>query len=72
MKIILTLILCSFSNGQCLTPYTHPITFDNYYDCLNAGYQESLLKSKMIGKEKVNEDGLFVRFACTEEKKQQV
>ena len=69
MKIILTLFLCSFTNGQCLQPFQYPKTFDNYYDCLNTGYIESLKKSEQIGKEKVNQDGIYIRFACVQDKK---
>ena len=66
MKIILTLFLCSFTSGQCLPPYEFPKNFDNYYDCLNTGYEEALKKSKDIGKHNVNKDGLYIRFMCQE------
>ena len=65
--IILTLYLCSFNTGQCIPPYQFPKQFDNYYDCLNTGYDESLKKSKEIGRERINQNGIYIRFICREE-----
>ena len=72
MKIILTLFLCSFSTGKCLPPYEYPVQFNDMYDCLNAGYIESLKKSEQIGKEKVNQDGIYIRFACIKDTREKV
>tara|TARA_R100001594_G_scaffold95752_1_gene130070 strand:+ start:1955 stop:2080 length:126 start_codon:yes stop_codon:yes gene_type:complete len=36
------------------------------YECLNAGYKESLRKSKEIGRKDINENGIYIRFACKE------
>ena len=65
--IILTLYHCSFNTGQCIPPYQFPTQFNNYYDCLNTGYAESLKKSKQIGKETINQNGIYIRFICKEE-----
>ena len=66
MKVILILYMCSFSTGQCLPPYEFPIKYNDMYECLNAGYTESLRKSKEIGRKDVNENGIYIRFACKE------
>ena len=72
MEIILTLYLCSFTTGICSPPFKYDKTFNNYYDCLNTGYIESLKKSEQIGKEKVNQDGIYIRFACIKDIKVKV
>ena len=72
MEIILTLYLCSFTTGICSPPFKYDKTFNNYYDCLNTGYIEALKKSEQIGKEKVNQDGIYIRFACIKDTKVKV
>ena len=66
MKVILILYMCSFTTGQCLPPYEFPTNFNDMYECLNAGYSESLKKSKEIGRKDINENGIYIRFACKE------
>ena len=66
MKVILILYMCSFTTGQCLAPYEFPIHYNDMYECLNAGYSESLRKSKEIGRKDINENGIYIRFACKE------
>ena len=68
MKVILILYMCSFNTGACLPPYEFPVQYNNMYDCLNAGYEESLRKLKEIGKEEVIKNGIYIRFACKEKK----
>ena len=58
--------MCSFTTGQCLPPYEFPTNFNDMYECLNAGYSESLKKSKEIGRKDINENGIYIRFACKE------
>ena len=72
MKIVLILYLCSFTTGQCLTPYEFPIQYNDMYDCLNAGYSESLKKAKEIGRKDVNENGIYIRFVCREKKTEEL
>ena len=48
MKFIMTIVMCSYYQGVCLTPYTFPQTYDSMYDCLLDGYQKSLDKTKEI------------------------
>ncbi len=72
MKVILILYMCSFTTGACLPPYEFPIQYNDMYECLNAGYKESLKKSKQIGKKDVNENGIYIRFMCKEDTKVKV
>ena len=64
MKFILSLIICSQVAGSCLEPYQWPTTFDNQYDCMVFGHEESLKKIQDIGPEEVNKYNMYVRFIC--------
>ena len=64
MKILLTLIMCSYVQGSCLQPYEWPIQYDSMYDCMQAGYQESQNKMKEIGRVEVNKHQIYIRFTC--------
>ena len=70
MKIVLFLILCSGVAGKCLDPYKSPITYDNYYECMVGGYEESLSRMKVLGPEAINEHKMFIKFFCTPEKEE--
>ncbi len=71
MKVILSLIMCSMTTGQCLPPYQFPTEFNDMYECLNAGYTEALKKSEEIGREDINEHEIFIRFICKKETTEQ-
>ena len=64
MKILLTLILCSYVQGSCLQPYEWPVRYNSMYDCMIAGYEESQRKMEEIGKSEVNKHQLYIRFTC--------
>ena len=53
--------------GTCLEPYPWPEQFDNQYDCMIFGYEESLKKMRDIGKQEVNKHNIYIRFTCTPE-----
>ena len=67
MKIILILYLCSYTAGSCLPGYQVSETFNDLYDCMDAGYNKSIEKMEEIGREEVNEHEVFIRFACVKE-----
>ena len=67
MKIVLAMIICSQVAGTCMPPYQWPTAFDNQYDCLMVGYQESIIKMEELGPEDVNKYNLYIRFTCTPE-----
>ena len=64
MKILLTLILCSYVQGSCLQPYEWPVRYNNMYDCMIAGYEESQRKMEEIGRVEVNKHQIYIRFTC--------
>ena len=66
MKILLSLIICSQLAGSCLEPYPWPEQFDNQYDCMVFGYEESLNKMQQLGREEVNKYNMYIRFTCTQ------
>ena len=67
MDYKLFMIICSLVAGECTTPYQMPDKYSSMYDCLNAGYTESLHKSEEIGKSDVNQHQIYIRFICKEE-----
>ena len=66
MKILLTLIMCSYVQGACLDPYEWPKKFNDMYDCMDSGYKEANKKMEEIGREEVNKHQVYIRFTCTE------
>ena len=64
MKVVLIMIMCTAMYGECLDPHPMPTTYTNYYDCLQAGYKEAIIKQTQIGKEDTNKHQIFVRFSC--------
>ena len=68
MKYTLLMLICSLMTGECMPPHPMPDKYDSIYDCLNAGYIESLNKSKEIGKEEINKHEIYIRFVCKQEK----
>ena len=65
MKFILALVICSQLAGSCLEPYPWPEQFDNQYDCMVFGYEESLNKMQQLGRTEVNKYNMYIRFTCT-------
>ena len=64
MKILLSLIICSYTAGTCMPPYQWPEQFNTNYDCMMFGYEESMRKMKEIGREEVNKYNMYIRFTC--------
>ena len=65
MKFLLSLIICSQVAGTCIDPYPWPDTFDNSYDCMMFGYEQSQNKMKEIGREDANKHQIYIKFTCT-------
>ena len=59
MKVILILYLCSYVAGECLPPHQWDKEYRDMYDCMMAGYEESVNKMKEIGREEVNKSILL-------------
>ena len=66
MKITLAFLLCSYVAESCLPPYIHPIEFDSEYDCMIAGYSESLKKIESLGRREVSKYVVYIKFMCSE------
>ena len=60
------MLVCSFVSGTCTPPLVINEKFDNMYDCLIRGYEESISMTMEVGREEINKKGLFTRFACRE------
>ena len=67
MKFALYMIMCSLVAGECTTPHQMDTYYNDMYSCLNAGYEESLNKSKEIGKSDINEFNIYLKFVCVKE-----
>jgi len=48
-----------------MPPLAYPTMFDNKYDCLHFGYEESQKRLEDIGKLEVNKHGIYIKFVCT-------
>ena len=70
MKFILTMIMCTSVYNMCLEPFPMPTKYSSHYECMIAGYEESLKKAKEIGPEEINKYGTIIKFYCLEEKPQ--
>jgi len=64
MKFILAMILCSSVTGTCMPPVPMPGFYQDAYDCMVDGYKKSIEKIEEIGREQLNEHGLYIRFGC--------
>ena len=60
------MLVCSFTSGTCSPPVVINDKFEDMYTCLMRGYEESINMTMKVGKEEINEKGLFTRFACRE------
>ena len=65
MKVMLVMIFCTALHQQCQNPYIMSGSYDNFYNCMVAGYDEAKRKTLEVGKEQVNKDGIYIRFICT-------
>ena len=66
MKFTLAFLLCSTVAETCLPPHVHHLEFDSEYDCMIAGYSQSLKKIEEIGPDDVNDYSMYVKFGCYE------
>jgi hypothetical protein len=64
MKILLTLFICSYTSGTCLPPYEWPVSYNDMYDCFQAGYETSFKRMEMLGRDEVNKHQIYIRFTC--------
>ena len=67
MKFILSMIICTSVYNMCLEPYPMPGEYNTHYECMVAGYEESIKKAQEIGSEEVNRYGTIIKFYCLQE-----
>ena len=65
-KIALFMIMCSYVAGTCVNPVEMDTYYDDMYTCLNAGHQESINKAEEIGRDDINQHGIYMKFVCVE------
>ena len=68
MKFLLSMIICTSVYNQCLPPHQMPEIYNSHYECMIAGYNESIKKAKEIGREEINKYGTIIKFFCMQEK----
>ena len=66
MKILLTLLICSYTESTCMPPFQWPEYQEDFYSCFQKGYEESQKKIEAIGREEVNKHKIYIRFTCQE------
>jgi hypothetical protein len=64
MEIALILYMCSAIQKTCLDPYVWPERFNDSYECMIQGYEESGKKIAEIGRKDVNEHDIYIKFEC--------
>jgi len=64
-KWALILIVCSLENNVCIPPFEWKNQFNDSYDCMIKGYEESIKKTIEVGRDQVNNVGLYIKFSCT-------
>ncbi len=64
MKFVLTMIMCTSVYNMCLDPFPMAEKYNSHYECMIAGYEESIKKAKEIGPKEVNEYGTIIKFFC--------
>ena len=67
MKIItLTVIICSALYGNCQVPFTKNVEFLTWAECMYAGTDDTRVLYDTMGDDYINENKIFIKFACIE------
>ena len=66
IKYIMMIKVCAAAYGDCMPEFQHPVVYNDWYTCAQAGLTE--IKDLMIevGPEVVNRDKITVSFVCKE------
>ena len=62
------MIICTSVYNVCLDPHPMPEKYGSHYECMIAGYEESIKKAKEMGPEDINKYGTIIKFFCMQEK----
>ena len=71
MKVALFMILCSSVANNCFEPIKIN-TYNDFYECMSAGYLESYKKTQEIGTKDINKYKMYIKFMCTDEEGEQI
>ena len=68
MNFILTFLLCSVVEGKttCLPPFQSDVEYNDAYECMLDGYNQSYNKIVELGREDVNKYNIYIKFGCHE------
>ena len=64
MKFMLAMIFCTALHQQCQKPYIMSESYDNFYNCMIAGYEEAKKKTLEVGAVQVNKELIYIKFYC--------
>ena len=64
MSIVLTIVMGSSLATQCLEPHTFDKVYDDFYTCMVDGYKKSMDKTVEMGREEINQYGIYLKFDC--------
>ena len=65
MNYILILWVCSSINNTCLSPPIHQtLPYQTHYECVKAGYVDSLKLVETMGESIIEKKRLFIAFNC--------
>ena len=68
MNYILILWVCSSINNTCLSPPIYQtLPYKTHYECVKAGYRDSLKLVETMGKSIIERKRLFIAFNCKPE-----
>ena len=62
------MIICTSVYNTCLPPHPMEEIYNTHYECMIAGYEESIKKAKDIGPTEINKYGTIIKFFCVQEK----
>ena len=66
MKIVLSIIICSAIAGECKPSFQHKDLFKDWSSCMYQGYNDSLSLLGVMGDDYINQNKIFIKFACNE------
>ena len=66
MKIVLSLIICSAIAGECKPSFQHKDLLEDWSSCMYQGYNDSLSLLGVMGDDYINQNKIFIKFACNE------
>jgi hypothetical protein len=64
IKFMMMIKVCSAVYGECMPEFQYPVVYDNWYDCAQAGLEETKDLMQEIGPKVVNRDKITVSFVC--------